>query len=267
MTLKEQLHDLKIQADELRSKKEALKEAWRKNVRETLYLQDPSKIRNVEVRSASYCDDPEDMEKRKVIEFRLDDFCTLTVGEDRDKDFDISTTGYFTHDVKDIPRLENASAMFTLAMAIIKNARDGSLVPFVLKGYKEVILSKEYLNLDAQLKEVYKASNRVQDAIRAEEKILREQEIAAKRVVGTIVKAEERYGTLIGIVTHVTPSKVKIDTFRFYDEHDEEGKVTKTAEEKSMEYIQKNRAALIDRKGGEWVKNENLIFLRNLQSD
>lgn len=266
MTLKEQLQDLENQALELRSKMEALREVWRKNVRETLYLQDPSKIRNVEVRSASYCDDPDDLKKRKVIEFRLGDFCTLTVGEDRDKDFDISTTGYFTYDVGDIPKLEEASSMFVLAMAIVNNARNGGLVPFVLKGYKEVVESEEYIDTKAKLYDIYKQSNLVQEAIRAEETTARNQAQASKRVVGTILKRSSRgsFGTHFAFATHVTPKKVKLYNCSFYDEisSDENGKefVVKSAVEKGLEFIQKNRAALIDNQRGEWVKNEDLHF-------
>lgn len=262
MNLDEEIKALENQANELYAKKEALFDDWKKQVQETLYLKDPSKVRAIAVSFHDYRDDPEDMTKQKIISFRLGDFCDLELSEDLSH-FNISTTGYFTRDVKDIPKLEEASELFQLAMSFVKKA--DTLVPFILKGYEGVVASEAYKANRAESAGIYPKLNALRKAKRDEENLKELQAMAAKRVVGTILvtppnNTRSKYaGIEVCLVTHVAPTKVKLAQYNFYDEV--EGGVTiKTALDKGLEYISKYRSALIDSKSGVWVKSEELVY-------
>jgi len=144
-------------------------------------------------------------------------------------------------------------------MILLLNPKE--LAAKYLIEYKKILESKEYKDLEDQIGELYIARQKIADEATRLTLLKRERDNAAKRIVGTILFTNKRVGYKdmghleMGIVTHVTPTKVKMFHSTFYDEYEGDALI-RSAEDKGREYLQHYRDTLIKDKKGEWVKND-----------
>lgn len=256
MTTAEKYEELETKSDEIWKKRERILKAWADAVAQVAYPQDPSKIHALRATTRNFSEDKDYFS----IDCRLGDYANLTLSPGRD--FRLSTTGYGyfkdeSTDVLDV--LKKAGEMHSLLLALISS---DSWYNCCKEKYTEMVLrNPDYLKVQAESQDIYTQQNEAKKQIAEEDRIKREQDSAAKRVVGTILELPgRRFGAHedLGLVTSVTPTKIRIEFFSFYDEVDDEGKTTQKAADKGLKYIQKNAKLLIENKRGSFVKNERL---------
>jgi len=172
----------------------------------------------------------------------------LYIAED-DANISISTSGYSgSLDTSDFKEARVAARNVERAFSVIDSRKE--VFAKLDETYKEEVLgSAEYIeaskNIEAGWTKVTALKKERDEAVA----LKREQDNASKRIVGTMLKRIDRNWTYLALVTHITPTKVKIETVQVYCVDDAA---------KSLEYLQKNKKRFIDEKYGEFVKNENM---------
>lgn len=184
------------------------------------------------------------------------------------KDFSVSTTSYSyrkSHKESLVELLEEAGRLHNLMTAIVK---DETFYEYALKEYIESVLKNEcYQSATADMKKYAAELNNVKRLLNEAAQIERQSATAAMRVVGqlVVVKTATPVGTEawktkthidIGIVTQVTPQKVRIETYGAYRNKDESFADMMA---RGLDYITKNKEYLLTYKSGKFYKNEILL--------
>lgn len=167
-----------------------------------------------------------------------------------------STTSYSDRD----PTSESINTLADAAANTITLIELGEKPEFfqkLLKTYEAVLSSSDVVQSLENTKQLDARKSELVKLIRDEERIAEEQAIAAMRVVGAVLihTQEGKRRFEMGLVTHVTPSRAKIEVLEYWLGDDETELDARTM---LLENINKNRKKYIDDKYGENVSNANL---------
>ncbi len=213
MTLQEQRDSTSKEIDLAYATIDNLKKAWAEKVASFLYPQDPGKIRvSVEYHS--------DWEGSSGISLSLKLGGYAWVDLKPEGRFQFSTTGYAYDSSREgiLDIVKEAGHMHNLLAAIVSS---DTIYTRICDEYTSMVISnEEYIEARQKLELLHKKLSGINSQIEEERRIAKESLTNSLRVQGLLLKSKHTYGSrlVLGLVTQVTPTKIRIYMDSYYPE-------------------------------------------------
>ncbi len=246
--------ELQAKIEELSSKSYELRSLWKPKAAEVLGIDLTANKTSINSDMAySYSKDYE-ADKFRTFDVSLPGV-HITLSEDPTKIFYISTTGCSTRSyAEDVSEILEYAANVQKAIGWTYNS---SAYDQIKACFDEAQTTPEVVQIEDDVDELLKLRNEENAKIDAATKLAIESERAAKRIVGQLMVQQHYNWREIGIVTRVTPKKVKIESYSVYPSSAEESieDATKRMAGQLTEQLQR----FIDNDFGSFVQNEALV--------
>ena len=262
MTLKEQIQEAEKAQNLQYNEISVFRDAWKTASKKELCPENPELIRDLEVYSFGLKQD--NLEETFEVSIQIGKYAYVTLKPGNR--FRVSTTSYAYDETKEglLDILENALICHKLMLDIVGNPK---VYERLRDTYKELLNSFEYKECVGKFHNAASKTAGLRKLLEDELKLEKATKIAAFRVEGQILICKDHWyrtkstsALTLGMVTRVTPTKIKVDTYTFSGRYDSE--TTPTYDElvaQGMEYFNKNKEWILTNKTGTFYKNEILL--------